>query len=108
MSHHHHHHCHHDHEECCELDDHSHSGCSEEHEHSEDFAHQLLEMADLAWMEVLKEKIKEQILATNGKHLDKLAKLVSDANNERWKHKMANKKVSSDYREKITNFFNQK
>lgn len=76
------------------------------HEHG-DFAHQLLEMADDAWMEVLKDKIKAQIMATNGARLDKLAKLVADSNNTRWKHKLADKKGSGDYEAKIAEFFSQ-
>ncbi len=64
-------------------------------------------MADEAWMEVLKEKIKEEIIASHSKHLDKLAKLVADANSERWKEKLALQKNSNDFKEKISEFFNK-
>jgi hypothetical protein len=39
-------------------------------------------------MELLKDKIKEHIMSTSGKHLEQLAKIVSDANHARWKYKM--------------------
>lgn len=103
-----HHHHHHD-DECCE---HEHSCCHEhehhhhEHEH-EDFAHQLIELADDAWMELLFEKLKEQIKITNGAQMDKLAKLVSDANHTRWQHKMGLNKNSQDFKDHLNAFFGQ-
>jgi len=57
-------------------------------------------------MEILKEKIKGKILESSGAHLDQLAKLVSDSNKERWKHKIAGNAVANDYREKFSEFFN--
>lgn len=110
MTHHHHHdHCdiccahgeHHAHT-CCGSDHHHHA-----HEHHEDFARELLEMADQAWMEVLKEKIKEQVRTTNGANLDQLAKLVAEANHVRWKHKMNVQKDVHSYKEKLSTFFNR-
>lgn len=83
------------------------SCCGHHHHHhgDKDFSSQLLEMADEAWMEVLKEKIKEQILKSNGSHLDRLAKLVSDANGSRWKHKLGVNKILNDYKDQMTEFF---
>ena len=114
MAHHHHHagHHHHHHDTCCETSD----CCSEEschhhhhhHAHEEDFSHQLIEMADEAWMELLKEKIKEQIQKSSGSQLDKLAKLVTEANHERWKHKVGIGKILTNYKEKLMAFFQQK
>jgi hypothetical protein len=106
MSHHHHHCC------CCaescpcchEGDHHHHE---HEHEHHEEFAPQLLELADQAWMDLLKEKIKAQIEAANGGQLDQLAKLIAESNNLRWKHKLAGQKVSNSYKEKLSNFFHK-
>src|SRR4051812_17667548 len=51
-----------------------------------DKAKKFLELADQAWKEVLKEKIKKHIEA-NDKNLDELAKLISDTNHKRWKKK---------------------
>lgn len=103
-----HHHQHH-HEGCCS----SHSSCHKESCHAErdlehlkcEFSKMLLLLADEAWTEVLKEKIKAHIEAAVGKHLDQLAKVVSDSNHERWKNKMANKKVFYDYEEKVADLF---
>lgn len=89
---HHHHHGHEHHHDCC---------C---HEHG-DFAGDLLELADEAWMEVLKEKIKEQILSSHGPHMDQLAKLISQSNGERWKNKMEIQKTKRDFRQGLQDFF---
>lgn len=99
--------CHHEHCSCC-AHHHQHecSCCCHHHEH-EDFAKELIEMADEAWMEVLKEKIIEEIMSSHSKHLEKLAKLVADANSERWKDKLALQKNSNEFKEKIAQFFNK-
>jgi hypothetical protein len=100
---------HHHHGECCSHDKNCHENhhheCCHHHEH-EDFAKQLLEMADEAWMEVLKEKIKEEIRSTSGSHLEGLAKIVSEANSLRWKNKLSSQKECSQFKEKIHEFFN--
>lgn len=107
----HHHHCH-EHEgescSCCQgTCSHGHHHHDHDHEEQGDFAHLLLEMADEAWMEVLKEKIKEQIVATSGPHLTELAKLVADSNKMRWKHKMASQKACADYTQKMHDYFSR-
>jgi|LakMenE01Jun11ns_1017448.scaffolds.fasta_scaffold9632428_2 hypothetical protein len=111
--HHHHHHGHHHHHDnscadescyCCD------EVCESEHHHAHeegDFAAELLELADCAWMEVLREKIKDHITKTHGKHLDKLAQLVSETNNERWKLKMSKEKGRENFHEELRRFFHQ-
>lgn len=81
--------------------------CSVSGEHG-DFSSQLLEMADAAWMEVLKKKMVEEIERSSGKNLADLAKIVSDANHERWKHRMAKHHVSENFHEQIARFFGGK
>jgi len=94
--HHHHGHCdHHHHDECCHHG-HSHEHCHDHH-HEKKYADELLALADEAWMEVLKEKIKDQIRSTSSGHLDALAKLVSESNHNRWKHKMEGKSNTEDF-----------
>jgi len=102
----------HTHGECCDQQHgshscggtgHHHQHCCE-HEHGS-FADELLELADEAWMEVLKEKIKKQIEQNSGEHLDALAKLVSDANSERWKQKLCQKGNHDHFKEEIHHFF---
>jgi|GEM_PF-4683042 len=96
---HHHHHCAAEHDECCahEQDDH------EDH----DFAHELIAIADDAWMELLHEKIKKQIEISDGANLDQLAKLVSEANRARWSHKLALNKNSHELKDRLNEFFGQ-
>jgi len=69
-------------------------------------SHRLLEIADLAWMEVLKEKIKEHIKATDPK-LDELAKIVSEANHKRWKQKMQKEKSCAEHDQCCEDFEHQ-
>src|SRR5436853_7817118 len=54
-----------------------------------DYAAKFLELADHAWMELLKEKIKEQI-QSHSKNMDELARLIAEGNRERWQSKMEN------------------
>lgn len=98
-----HHHHHSGGSEGCGCCCHSHDECHDQG----DFATDLLELADEAWMCLLKDKIKAQILATNGQHLDELAKLISDSNNSRWKLKMAKKQTVEEFRTKIHSFFSK-
>lgn len=89
--------------ECCDKNE-----CSSEHEDHEDLSARLLEMADDAWMEVLKEKIKEHIINSHSEHLDQLAQIVSDTNGKRWKDKMAMKKNCNEFKEKLCQLFDSK
>lgn len=75
-------------------------------EHGHSHAKKFLELADQAWMEVLKEKIKEHIKA-NSKHIDELARLVAEANQERWKKKIEAKSCCCCFEDKLKNFFEQ-
>lgn len=54
-------------------------------------------------MEVVKEKIKEEILKTSSDHLNELAKLVSETNKKRWQEKMAEKSNEIDFEERLKN-----
>lgn len=93
---------------CCSS--HDFSGCSSScgcgcQEHSScDKGKAFLDLADEAWMEVLKEKIKEHIRA-NDKHIQELAVIVSEANHARWKRKMEKEKCSQSYEEKLADLF---
>lgn len=68
---------------------------------SEDKAKKLLAIADMAWMEVLKDKIKEHILSTD-KKIDEMAKIVAQTNHDRWAHKMAKKQCMEHYEESLS------
>lgn len=84
-------------------------GCRSHHHHNDEDccngAEKFLELADEAWIEVLKEKIKTQILAHKGEHLDKLAELIAKANGERWKNKISAKTKGKDFRDDLKEFF---
>ncbi len=83
------------------------SCCKDHHHHDEacHFHEELLELADDAWMELLKEKIKAQIQAVSGSHLDELAKLVNETNHARWHNIFAEKRNEESYKERLHNFF---
>ena len=109
-----HHHCHNKECSACSSNGHHHESCCKCHDHHhhdgehEGFAKQLLELADEAWMELLHEKVKKRIEATNGAKLDQLAQIVADANNARWQSKLAKEKGCEEFEEKVANFFMNK
>jgi hypothetical protein len=82
--------------------------CHKSHEEECNFPEQLIQLADDAWMCVLKEKIKEQIKSKSGKQLDDLAKLVNDANHKRWHDKLAEKHDCDDFKQQLSAFFHKK
>lgn len=91
--------CHADHDAC-----HNH-----DHEHDDDMnADYFLQLADEAWEEVLKDKIKEYILKTKGDDMTKLAKIVAEGNHRRWKHRIEKKQSCHHFMEELEAFFNQK
>jgi hypothetical protein len=104
-------HCHcHDHSdehcgECCSSHHHHHDECCGDGRHHEASGSEaFLELADEAWMEVLKDKIKAHILANDTK-MDELAKIISEANHARWKMKMAGKHGCDDFKQKLHDYF---
>ncbi len=85
-------------EECCTTES---CATSQKASGECDMHEKLLALADDAWMELLKEKIKAEIEKTNGQHMDKIAKLVSDANFAKW-GSMINAKVKcNEYKENL-------
>lgn len=84
----------------CGCGCHANKGCSEG-----DFAHTLLEMADEAWMCLLKDKIKAKINGLSGAKLDELADLVANSNHKRWISKMAAHEAKDDFEDNVASFF---
>lgn len=68
-------------------------------------AEKFLEVADEAWKEVLKEKIKAKIIAKKGEHIEKLAEIIAIANGEKWKHKISAKTKCNEFKENLKEFF---
>jgi hypothetical protein len=71
--------------------------------HQAKYADQLLQLADEAWMEVVKEKIKEEIRQHSNETISQLAKLVATANNARWKDKLQSKKDHENFEDQLRN-----
>ncbi len=63
------------------------------------------EIAEEAWKELLKEKIKAKIIAKKGEHIEKLAELIATANGEKFKHKIAAKIKCEEFKEDLKEFF---
>ncbi len=91
---------------------HHHCGCEskghmfkeEEHCHCGG-AEKLLHIADEAWKEVLKDKIKAKIIEHKGSHMDRLAEAIAKANGERWKHKISAKTNYHEFKESLRELF---
>lgn len=83
------------------------SSCNKHHETDEccDMPQYLLSLADKAWEEVVKEKLKKQIEAKSGAHLDKLTELVARTNSSKWHNKLTAKKACGDYQSQLWNLF---
>lgn len=96
---HHHDHSCHDHEE----EHHHHCHSHDHHEHQHTYADELLAVADEAWEELLKDKIKEEILKTSGEKLTEIAKLVNQTNHDRWNGIMAEKNSEETYEVRLRN-----
>lgn len=84
-------------------------GCgSHHHNHGEESCHckeKFLEIADMAWMEVLKDKIKDKIVTHKGEHMDKLAEIIAKANGEKWKNKISSKTKSHKFKDDLKEYF---
>lgn len=61
----------------------------------------LIQLADEAWEELLKDKLKAHIQAQKGKKLDDLAKLVAEANDARWKHLIQGKLKCEEFKTRL-------
>ena len=70
-----------------------------------DMPSKLLGLADEAWHELVKEKIKANIEECCGEKLDELAKLVAEANAYKWKHVIEGKKKCDEYQSQVKAFF---
>ncbi len=97
--------CHKEHGSCGCCKEQKHDSCCKEH--GEDchnhFAKHLLCVADEAWMELLKDKIKKHILSSCDQQLEQIAEIVSESNKMRWEHKTAIQKAKEDFQEKLEN-----
>ena len=58
-------------------------------------------IANDAWAELLKDKIKEQFEIKTGQKMDKIAEVAADASIEYWKHKIQAKEACKEYEHKL-------
>ncbi|HNB23492.1 MAG TPA: hypothetical protein PKZ32_13810 [Candidatus Melainabacteria bacterium] len=65
----------------------------------------LLCLADEAWKEVLKDKIKKEIEKSAGAKLDALAQIVAGANHQKWTHMIEGKQKCDEYKNQIKEAF---
>lgn len=83
-------------------------GCGCGSKHNEDgkcnCAENFLELADIAWKELMIEKIKAKMIAKKGEHIEKLAEIIATANGEKWKHKIGSKVNINDFKDKLKEF----
>ncbi len=102
--------------ECCEEKGHCGEPASQQHcstgashgnEGECNMHEKLLCLADEAWKEVLKEKIKQEIEKTSGAKLSSLAKLVAEANGKKWAFMIQGKKACEDYKTQVRNLLSE-
>lgn len=72
-----------------------------------DMPEKLLALADEAWHELLKEKIKAEIAKSCPDSMDKLARLVAETNKAKWAHTMKGKLKCDEYKNKLKEFFTE-
>lgn len=100
--------CHSQQNRCCCPCHAKHDECSHDKDHEEaGKAHYFLDVADEAWEEVLKDKIKEYILKTQNERMTKLAKIIAEGNSHRWRSKMDKKRGCLEFQEELCQFFSQ-
>ncbi len=61
----------------------------------------LLTLADDAWYELLKEKMKAEIQKSCGDNMDKIAKLVTETNCAKWSHMVTGKVKCDEYKQQL-------
>jgi len=63
------------------------------HEKEDDFGGMMVEMAEDAWTAVVQRKIEAMIEKSDGKGLDKVAKIILEHTRMVWKMKMSGKEM---------------
>jgi hypothetical protein len=75
--------------------------------HQTSYTEELLDIADEAWHEILKENIKEEIRKHSGDHIAKLAVLVAKANHDLWKDTIDQKEKREEFEENLDKYFRE-
>jgi hypothetical protein len=61
----------------------------------------LLWLADEAWEELMREKIRDHIELSCGTMMDEIAKMAAHTNTTKWKHKMAAKALHHELKHEL-------
>lgn len=72
-----------------------------------DMPEKLLALADEAWYELLKEKIKAEIEKSCGVRLDKLANFIAETNKAKWEHEFQGKLKCEEYKQNLMALFSE-
>lgn len=95
----------------CKCGEHCQCGDKIPQQHHEEHCHceeKFLKLADEAWMEVLKDKIKCQIEKNQCESMDKLAEIIATTNTDKWKHQIMIKSKCEEYKNTLKEFFSSK
>jgi hypothetical protein len=86
-------------EECCETTKQGCcSSCEEDQMDKMDF---LYELADEAWSELMKEKVKKALEKIQGEHMNKTAQVIAEARLAYWGNKMRSQGEEASWEDKI-------
>jgi hypothetical protein len=93
---------------CCQTSCHQSSCYEEEEDEYKSLCEHLVELADIAWMELVKEKLKEEIRNADADHIDQLVKVISSYNRQRWHAKLSEKSGCEDLEQQVKEIFASK
>ncbi len=74
-------------------------------ENREEILEKLLTVSGTAWIDLLEEKVKQEIDKTHGDHMNKLAKLIVSSGVERWSDAISCLHKREEFREELFKFF---
>jgi hypothetical protein len=83
------------------------AGCTTQYHQNCEMQDKLLWLADEAWEELMREKIRDHIEASCGTMMDELAKMAAETNMTKWKHKMATKHLHHDFKHGLRDLMNK-
>ena len=90
--------------QCCSEESCSAESCCEESTGCE-MTDMMLKLADEAWSELMKEKMKAAFESERGEKMDAVAKAVVNASIGKWEYKMLGKAKCNEHKEKIKQAF---
>jgi len=70
-----------------------------------DMAKEMMNLANQAWAELMKEKMKKEFEKVNGERMNKIAAVGVAGCNDFWQHKMQAKAGCADFSEKLKQAF---